>query len=194
MDSVGQRIKEIRKKKGLLLKELAEKTGLSSSYLSLVENGRTSPSLKVLEKVAQALDVPSFFFLMQDLDKAIENVVVRKSERPTFRFPNARYSLEILTPIFNKSLRRMFDVFYVVVEPCSFLNQVFMMHEADEFSVVLSGTIDVLVQDERFPLAEGDSIYIPSLAPHNYYNSGDTAGTLICVMAPAVMKDYLIDR
>jgi len=191
VDFVGQRIAEIRKKKGLLLKELAGKTGLSSSYLSLLERGKIVPSLKALEKIAQALDVPSFFFLMNDVDRVTENNIVKKDERAVFRLPNACYSLEILTPIFNKGIKRQFDVFYVVLKPKSYLNQVFMVHEADECSIVLSGKVDVLIREERFVLCEGDSIYISSFAPHNYYNGEDQDVSLLCIMAPAVMKNYL---
>lgn len=54
---VGEKIKEARIKKGLTQKELSEKTGLSRSYISDMENGRYIPSVKTLLTVAKELKV-----------------------------------------------------------------------------------------------------------------------------------------
>lgn len=59
---VGQKIKEIRKKKSLTIQELAEKSGMSEGHISRLENGLKSPTISTLEKLAQALDVPIVYF------------------------------------------------------------------------------------------------------------------------------------
>lgn len=56
-ETIGQRIKEIRKKKNLSQETLAEKTDLSTTYISLIENGVKCMSLETLVKVANALGV-----------------------------------------------------------------------------------------------------------------------------------------
>jgi len=53
--NIGQRIREVRKELGLSQEELAEKTGLNRSYLSLVENGRSSPTFEFIERVSRGL-------------------------------------------------------------------------------------------------------------------------------------------
>ena len=58
--SIGQRIRELRRQKGLSQRGLEEVSGLHASYVSRVEHCHTVPSLENLEKFAQALDVPLY--------------------------------------------------------------------------------------------------------------------------------------
>ncbi|MFM2625783.1 transcriptional regulator [Vibrio parahaemolyticus] len=59
---VGQKIKEIRKKKSLTIQELSEKSGMSVGHISRLENGLKSPTISTLERLAKALDVPIVYF------------------------------------------------------------------------------------------------------------------------------------
>ena len=54
--AIGKKIKALRLEKGLKQFELAKKAGISNTYLSDIEIGRTNPSLKTLEKIANALE------------------------------------------------------------------------------------------------------------------------------------------
>lgn len=63
LDNIGQKIKCERLKKSLKQYELAEKAGISNTYLSDIEIGRTSPSLKTLDKIAKALEIDIKIFL-----------------------------------------------------------------------------------------------------------------------------------
>lgn len=63
MDNIGERVKCERLKKSLKQYELAKKAGISNTYLSDIEVGRTSPSLKTLDKIAKALEVDIKIFL-----------------------------------------------------------------------------------------------------------------------------------
>src|SRR5262252_11097887 len=55
----GQRLRHIRRAKGLTLAELGERVGRAPSALSLLENGRREPKLSQIEALARALGVPS---------------------------------------------------------------------------------------------------------------------------------------
>ncbi|MCH4198721.1 MAG: helix-turn-helix domain-containing protein [Clostridium tyrobutyricum] len=63
MDNIGEKIKEERIKKGLKQYELAEKAGISNTYLSDLEVGRTAPSIKTLDKLSKVLEVDIKIFL-----------------------------------------------------------------------------------------------------------------------------------
>lgn len=56
--SLGNRLRELRRQQGLSLRALAEKSGLSANTLSLIENGKTSPSVATLQQIALALNIP----------------------------------------------------------------------------------------------------------------------------------------
>lgn len=64
--SLGEHIKELRKKKGLTLRELSKKIGISISFLSDIENSRSKPSLQKLEAIAKGLDVTVSYLLGED--------------------------------------------------------------------------------------------------------------------------------
>lgn len=68
---VGKRIQELRLKKGLSLSELAERAGVSKSYLSTIERDvQSNPSIQFLEKIGAVLNVSADSFLQQNKDKA----------------------------------------------------------------------------------------------------------------------------
>lgn len=54
---LGKRILALRNKKGLTQEELAERTGLSNTYIAMLETGKRTPSLEALYKLADALNV-----------------------------------------------------------------------------------------------------------------------------------------
>jgi transcriptional regulator with XRE-family HTH domain len=75
----GKAIKTIRTLRGISQVDLSEKTGLSKSYLSKIENGQSIPSMEKLEKVASALKIPFYMLILfasekQDLKGIPENV------------------------------------------------------------------------------------------------------------------------
>lgn len=57
------KLKALREKSGLNQDEIAEKAGISQPHYSKIENGKDSPSLKVLERIAAALDQEAWEFL-----------------------------------------------------------------------------------------------------------------------------------
>lgn len=72
---LGRRIRELRKARKLSQSELAESTGLSNNFIALLEQGKRSPSLETLEKIASALKSPYdelFLFPSGDKRKATE--------------------------------------------------------------------------------------------------------------------------
>ncbi len=77
--AVGVQIKRWRTERGLTLANVAERSGLNVGYLSQIENDKASPSLQCLASIADALDVPAAWFLIDDLPAP---VVVHASERP----------------------------------------------------------------------------------------------------------------
>ena len=67
---IGKTIRILRQARDLKLNELAERSGISSPFLSLVENGERQPSLAVLRKIAGALRIPSEALVLLGLGAA----------------------------------------------------------------------------------------------------------------------------
>ena len=74
---IGQRLREIRKEKGLSQGDVEHASGLLRCYISRVEHGRTVPSLETLERFAAALEVP-LYSLFSSRD-ATTNLTARRS-------------------------------------------------------------------------------------------------------------------
>ncbi len=75
--NVGSKIRKLRKEQNLTLEELSKKTGLSLSYISLIERGLKNPSLKALEKIAEFFGInPAIFFVDEGNVEEKENIEV----------------------------------------------------------------------------------------------------------------------
>lgn len=75
---IGQTIRRIRNEKKLSQRQLAELSGISNTYLSDIEIGRTNPSLKTLNKLAEALEKPLATFFVDSSGAGDQN----SSENP----------------------------------------------------------------------------------------------------------------
>lgn len=73
------RVKELRKAKGMTLKQLAGKSGIGKTAISDFEGGKTSPTLYTLSRLAAALDV-SIDELFEE--KKPKSITVKKSDYP----------------------------------------------------------------------------------------------------------------
>ncbi len=78
---IGKRLRRLREEKGLSQADVEKATGLLSSYISRVEQGRTMPSLEALEKLAAALEMPLFqLFYEGDDPPPLTNLSRREAE------------------------------------------------------------------------------------------------------------------
>ena len=68
--TLGSRVKEARKLRGLTQEQLAERTDLSTTHISNIENGNTTPSLQAIVDIANALSVTSDTILCDHLDQS----------------------------------------------------------------------------------------------------------------------------
>lgn len=73
---IGDKLKRLRKAKGLSLKDLSEKTnGISVSFLSDIENGRSNPSLDKLKLISDALETPTSYFVDNAEEGSLNSIV-----------------------------------------------------------------------------------------------------------------------
>ncbi|MGB9856798.1 MAG: helix-turn-helix domain-containing protein [Dictyoglomaceae bacterium] len=70
--NVGKKIRELRKERNLTLEELSKRTGLSLSYISLIERGLKNPSLKALEKIASCFGLTPAALFSREENESLE--------------------------------------------------------------------------------------------------------------------------
>ena len=147
---VGGRLRERRKELGFSLQQLAERTGLTASFLSLVERDRNQPSLDSLRRIADALQVPPFFFTHTN---GI-NPVVRHNERVRLTFPKNGVTSELLVP----SLRGRLEVIITRARPSAGNIALPPNHDTEECILVIEGQLRVKLTSGEYLLEPGDSI------------------------------------
>jgi transcriptional regulator with XRE-family HTH domain len=175
---LGDGIRTERQRQGFTLAQLAEQAGLSASALSQIERGVTDPSIGSLRRIATALKVPFFQFLV---DPGVPEPVVRKSERRTIRFPNRALEYQLLTP----NLRGPFEVLSLELTPGAASGEEALGHDSDECLLVLRGRVRVELGTHVYGLDEGDAISIQRNIPHRVVNAGAKRAEVITIISPA---------
>jgi transcriptional regulator with XRE-family HTH domain len=174
---LGDRIRSKRLEKGLSLREVAEKAGLTASFLSQVERDIAEPSITSLRRIAQALGVPIFYFL---LDSAEKSPVVRHDARKVLCFPESRMVYELLSPDLNRKMEIVMGTLPSGEATC----ETALTHCGEECIVVLEGSADIELGTEVHHLQRGDSAYYFCSLPHKLINVGPGALEFIMVITP----------
>lgn len=178
---VGREIKDLRKACAMTLAQLSQATGLSQGYLSQIERGISSPSVKALHSISRALGVTiSWFFPNSDGDdEDISAYVVRKDRRRTLTFQSG-ITDELLSP----NLSRGLELLRCTFAPRSHSGKETYEHQGEEAGIVISGTLTLWLGEKRVDLAAGDSFAFESTLPHRYANDSDEEAVIIWVISP----------
>lgn len=172
----GAELREIRKQKQLTLKNLADKTGLSSSLLSQIERGLVDPTVGTFWKICSALDVPinHFFRVREDHEP-----VIRKSQHKIIELKDTHVKYHVLTPLQQGKI----EFLLIEIEPGEMIEQELISHSGEECGYVLQGELKVLLADREYHLFPGDSIGFNSTAPHRFLNPGKSVSLAIWARA-----------
>src|SRR5262245_125517 len=177
---LGPRIRALRQARHLTLRELAERAGVTESFLSQVEREVTSPSIASVQRIARALDLSIAELFTED---APHGRVVRRADRRRINYPGLGAVDEFLT----SGLDGRMQVILSTIEPGGGTGDEPYAHDSDEeVVIVLSGRLELWVADEHHVLEEGDTVTYSSRLKHHNRNTGDTtAVVLFCVTPPS---------
>jgi transcriptional regulator with XRE-family HTH domain len=161
--SIGNKVKELRKKRGLSLAELSQLTGFTRSFLSQVENEKTTPSIASLIKIANALGVVASQLFFEEGSE--EKIVIRKKDREVFTNKKSRVRFERLV---LRTPEKRIEPVLVHMEPRGFTG----VYQANghEFGILLKGKIELTLGGKTYVLEEGDSVYFDATTPHSWRN------------------------
>ena len=162
---LGDRIRAIRKEKGIKIKQLSARSSLTESSISMIENEKISPSMTTVHKIAMALSVhPIEFF---EIEKHKKWLVTRKGERRQLQFGSSDNILEYL--IKNGSKNRN-EIFISCLGPTQKSFNEPITHDGYKFGYVLTGSIELEMGNETVRLNTGDSIFFKAITPHLWKN------------------------
>ncbi|MBU1274162.1 MAG: XRE family transcriptional regulator [Proteobacteria bacterium] len=177
MESLGAKLRQLRKGQKLSLKQVAERVGCAPSYLSMVENDKVDPSISRLKKIAEGLG--STIIKLFD-DNGAEEVVMRQAKRPRASFHRSKLFIEVLVP---PGPERAMDARLAIVGPGGG-SQGDYQHEGEEFGLILEGTLELSINGADYTLGQGDSFYFKSDTKHSFTNPGDRDCRILWVNHP----------
>ena len=175
--TVGENIRQIRKKEGLTVTELARKAGMTKSALSKVENGQTSSPIATLMRVATALDVPlAEFFHEEPATRPF--VLTRKGEGVPIATDGSRfgYAYQALA---SEIRDKMAEPFLLTISPGNPVGE--FQHGGEELIYMFSGRLEFTVGEHRLVLRSGDSLYFDPSQKHTTKILGRRPATFLCV-------------
>lgn len=185
---VGRRLREIRMGKGLSIRALAESSELNVNTLSLIENGRTSPSVSTLQLIAQTLQVPiSAFFETASSNKKV--VYQRAGNRP-----HAVFTHGLLEDLGAGLPRFGAEPLIVTLKPKADSGKNPIVHTGREFVYCLEGHIVYHVDNQAYELGPGDSLLFEAYLPHRWQNEAGSESKLLLVLCPMDERDQPSER
>ena len=176
---VGAKLREFRQSRGLTLKQLATLAGTSVGHLSQLERDMGSPSVKTLYAISRALGVTiGQFFDHGEEGARGAQYVVRKSGRRHIRFAEGIDDYRLTSEAVSQ-----LALLYSTFTPGATLSEPYT-HEGEEAGYVVSGQLELYLEDAKIVLEAGDSFSFPSQVPHRYRNPGSIETVIIWAMTP----------
>jgi transcriptional regulator with XRE-family HTH domain len=179
---IGARLRAFRNQKGMSIRSLAHKCGISVNTLSLIENDRTSPNVNTLKLLADGLEIPIVSFFEEENPEG-SIVYQKQGQRLQIRFSNGTLERlrEGLPPLGAEpilvSLESTKDEVPVV------------SHLGREFIYCLEGVVTCEISNQSYPLFTGDSLLFNATAPHRWMNAHSRPSKLLVLFCAMESHD-----
>jgi transcriptional regulator with XRE-family HTH domain len=175
---IGERLRAIRLLRRRTLKEIAHAGGVSESFLSQLERGRSSASVATLQRLAGALGIDvSDLFAPDGLPRprvlrrdARQSVLWGHLGRKALLTPKPFHSLEVVAAEFDPG--------------GSTGDEPYTHGDSEELLLVLDGRVHVQLGTDVHDLRAGDSVHYRSSTPHRVSNPGEDPAEVLFVISP----------
>lgn len=177
---LGPRLRAYRQSRKLGLKDLAALASVSVGILSQIERGMNVPSLRTVEKIRNALDLPIGFFFDEErpIDNAREDdAICRSDRRPVLKFGRQGLSKQLL----HHAKSRVFEMMIIDLPPRS--SSDFSSYPSEKGALVMEGKITFSIDGESSELNVGDSLLFDGTRPHQLQNNTDFSAKIMWIVA-----------
>lgn len=174
---VGIRLKVLREARNISMRGLATASGLSANALSMIERGKTSPSVSTLYKLADALGVPITAFFGSETER--RPVIFVKSDQRV-RVP---FSRGIWEGLGGEQFTGRVEPFVLTLESGAGSGLHSMVHSGHEFVYCIRGKLEYQVEEQSFLLDTGDSLLFAAQLQHRWRNPGGTVTNVLILLS-----------
>ena len=175
---IGAAIRAQRASKGMTLREVAARAGISVGMVSQLERGLTSPSLKILREICAVIELP-MSRLFQASEEPADEIVVRATQRSRLALGDKGMRKELLTRRHGSGLQAML----VTIEPGGGSGEDPYSHDGEEVGHVMSGQLSISIGTRHYLLNEGDTFCFESTLPHKFDNPGSVDAVVMWVVS-----------
>ena len=164
--NIAFNLKRIRKSKNMSLDMLAERTGVSKSMLGQIERGESNPTVSTIGKIVDGLKVP-FEQLIYDRQEFM--VMPSLEEAPVLRAKEGEYRIYVMLPY---DAGRSFEIYQGELVSGAQMESESHGENTWEYLTVVSGEVELCLEDKSFRVQAGNSLYFASDRRHVYRNLG----------------------
>ncbi len=189
--TVGEEIREVRKARGLTIKQLSEATGRSVANISRIERGETAINADSLNDIGAALNVdPKWFFPSRNGKGELErSYIVRSGARRPMsglyirQIDELGFKDELLSSALSGQFYMTSSIFPAGTSGTLTPQEGFVF-EGEQHGIVIQGELDLYLDSEVIRLTKGDSFSYPSTIPHHFRNPGREDAVMIWAASP----------
>ena len=185
---VGRRLRELRNARGFSLRVLAGHSGLNVNTLSLIETGKSSPSVSTLQHLATALHVPITAFFAKD---PVEKHVVYT---PATQVTQAGFGKAQMVNLARDLSGNDFQPFAVTLQPGMGSGDKMIVHTGHEFVYCLEGSLHYRIEGDEYQLNEGDSLVFEAHLAHCWKNNSNEITRFLLIMCPDDEREEVTSR
>jgi transcriptional regulator with XRE-family HTH domain len=175
--NIGERLRELREARNISMRALATKSGLSANALSMIERGKTSPSVSTLYKLADALGISITSFFGSDTERK-QVVFLGSDERSRMSFTHG-----IFEGLGGEQFVGRVEPFLLTLENSANSGPNNMSHTGHEFVFCLRGQLEYQVERQIYHLSAGDSLLFAAHLKHRWKNPGRTVTTALIIIS-----------
>lgn len=181
-NTIGERLRQRRKVRGASLKVVAARAGVSIGLLSQIERGLTMPSVRSLQAICAALEMP-VSWLFEDGGQGCEPHVVRAHQRRVLDLGDKGMRKELMTPDAMTGIQMM----RLIIRPGGSTGDAPYCHETgSKCGTVLSGALGLEIDGETVVLHPGDSFAFPAKSMIRFWCEGQDVTEAFWIVTPAV--------
>ena len=174
---VSARLRELREAQGISMRTLATRSGLSANALSMIERGKTSPSVSTLYKLSSALGVSiTAFFGVERERKQV--VFIKNNERTRLSFTRG-----VFEALGGEQFTGRVEPFMLTMESGAASGPHDIVHSGHEFVFCLRGQLEYIVEKQTFRLQAGDSLLFASKLRHRWKNPANTVTNALIIIS-----------
>ncbi|MEM5467176.1 XRE family transcriptional regulator [Celeribacter marinus] len=171
--ALGTRMRALRHRMSMTLRQVSEASGVSVGYISQVERGNATPTLGTLNQIAQALEVDTGYFVRTPC--AVDSLT-RGGARPKFSVPGSPIEYEQIGA--ERAGHELTS--FVINVPPGYASEV-VHHIGEEIIYILEGEISQMVGEREYLMGVGDSLHYLGTTPHCWSNKTDKPARILWV-------------